>query len=76
MQAPNRVVRTTSTKPRLSENQGASTLFEGRTDFEVQQERRRKEHKPARRPRASWDYGDTHKTNVGASRGYLGEEVL
>ncbi|ADV35668.1 hypothetical protein phiIBB-PF7Ap08 [Pseudomonas phage phiIBB-PF7A] len=76
MQASTALFVTKSTKPRLSEIQGASTLFEGRTDFEVSQQRRRKEHKPDRRPRATWDYGDTHKTNVGAARGYLGEEVL
>lgn len=75
MQASNRAVRIQSTKPRLSETQGASTLFEGKTDFQVNQERRRKEHKPVRHARTEWGYGVHEKTNVGAERHYVGEEL-
>lgn len=75
MQTSTRPARIQSTKPRLSELQGGSTLFNGKTDFEVSQERRRKDHKPVRHARPEWDYGDNHKTNVGAQRRYLGEDL-
>ncbi|WGH15441.1 hypothetical protein [Pseudomonas phage PSA6] len=75
MQASNRPTRIQATKPRLSETMGASTQFAGKTDFEVKQERRRKDHKPVRHARTEWEYPH-HKTNVGAEKGrYMGEEL-
>ncbi|BAO20677.1 hypothetical protein X917_gp11 [Pseudomonas phage PPpW-4] len=75
MQVSVRPARIQSRKPRLSETQGASTLFAGKTDFEVGQERRRKDHKPKRHPRTEWEYPH-HKTNIGAEKGrYMGEEL-
>lgn len=74
MQTSNRAVRIQSTKPRLSELRGGPSTFEGKTDFEVMQERRRKEHKPLRLPRTEYRY-EHEKTNVGAQRKYLGEDL-
>jgi hypothetical protein len=74
MQTSNRAVRIQATKPRLSELRGGPSTFEGKTDFDVMQERRRKEHKPLRLPRETYRY-EHEKTNVGADRKYLGEEL-
>lgn len=74
MQTSQRAVRIQSTKPRLSELRGGPSTFEGKTDFEVMQERRRKEHKPVRLPRETYRY-EHEKTNVGAERKYLGEDL-
>lgn len=76
MQASNRPSRIQSAKPRLSETHGASTMFAGKTDFEVGQARRRKENKPVRHARHDWGYGENEKTNVGARPGrYAGESL-
>lgn len=75
MQTSNRAVRIQSTKPRLSELLGGPSTFEGKTDFDVKQERRRKDHKPVRHARIEYGYGEHEKTNVGAKRKYRGEEL-
>lgn len=54
MLTSNRITKTVITKPRLSTIKGASDSFSGKTDFELEQKRRRKDHKPTRKPRAEW----------------------
>lgn len=43
--------RIKSTKPRLSEKMGAVSGFQGKTDFDLHRERRRKDNKPTRHAR-------------------------
>ncbi|ANY29025.1 hypothetical protein UNOSLW4_0050 [Pseudomonas phage UNO-SLW4] len=56
--------RIQSTKPRMPED--AAAIFKARKG---------KRNKTERHARPTWDYGDNHKTNVGAPRGrYAGED--
>lgn len=54
-----------STKPRLSDEAAAIAIA-----------RKGKRNKPVRYARTEWENGEHHKTNVGAQRRYLGEEML
>lgn len=54
MQTSSRIAKTRKTRPMLSELKGSGETFMGKTDFELQQQRRRKEHKPERRQRTDW----------------------
>ncbi|WYW04263.1 hypothetical protein Kompost2_00013 [Pseudomonas phage vB_PpuP-Kompost-2] len=70
MQMSNRIVKTQRTKP----VEVVSEDFQGKTDMELKRLRQRKLHKPERVPRTDWMKPE-HRTNVGAARKYLGEEL-